>query len=257
MHTAMRTPRSAPLLRLFLASLLFLGLGALTTVCAQDIDEDAPSDEPVAEEPGAGFFAVGTQFTDLAPLNDRLSGAGYPTFASEMVSLGGGGYGVVANRLMLGGEGHGLLTADGSFRGRNVSVGGGYGLFNLGYLFRPASGLRVYPLLGLGAGGLQLDIKNEGTADTFDDVLNDPSRSASVGQASVLVSLGGGLEYQFGTPGEGRTARLGVRAGYMISALSSDWQLGNSSLAGGPDASMQGPFLRLTIGGIDSPDDDD
>lgn len=160
----MRTPRSAPLLRLFLASLLFLGLGALTTVCAQDIDEDAPSDEPVAEEPGAGFFAVGAQFTDLARLNDRLSGAGYPTFASEMVSLGGGGY----------------------------------GLFNLGYLFRPASGLRVYPLLG-----------------------------------------------------------LGVRAGYMISALSSDWQLGNSSLAGGPDASMQGPFLRLTIGGIDSPDDDD
>ncbi|CAM3514340.1 hypothetical protein [Salinibacter ruber] len=252
----MRTSRSSSLLRLFLASLLFLGLGALTTVHAQDTNEDAPGDEPVAEEQGAGFFAVGTQFTDLAPLNDRLGGAGYPTFASEMVSLGGGGYGVVANRLMLGGEGHGLLTADGSFQGRNVSVGGGYGLFNLGYLFRPASGLRVYPLLGLGGGGLQLDIENAGTADDFDDVLDNPNRSASVGQASFLVSLGGGLEYQFGTPGEGRTARLGLRAGYMVSALRSDWQLGDSALAGGPDASMQGPFLRLTIGGISDSDDE-
>ncbi len=86
----MRTSRPLPLLRLFLASLLFVGLGAFATVRAQDTDGGAPSDEPVAEEQGTGFFAVGTQFTDLAPLNDRLSGTGYPTFASEMVSLGGG-----------------------------------------------------------------------------------------------------------------------------------------------------------------------
>ena len=59
-HTTMRTPRSISLLRLFLASLLFLGLGALTTVHAQDASDDAPSDEPVAEEQGAGSFAVGT-----------------------------------------------------------------------------------------------------------------------------------------------------------------------------------------------------
>ena len=253
----MHTPRFSPLLRLFLASLLFMGLGALATVHAQDADEAASDGAPVVEERGTGFFAVGTQLTDLAPLNDRLSGAGYPTFASEMVSLGGGGYGVVANRLMLGGEGHGLLTADGSRRGRSVSVGGGYGLFNLGYLFRPASGLRAYPLIGLGGGGLQLEIESTGTADNFDAVLDDPNRSASVARASLLVNLGGGLEYQFGTPGEGRTARLGLRAGYMISALSSDWQLGDHSLAGGPDASLQGPFLRLTIGGVDVSGDDE
>ena len=189
----------------------------------------------------------------------RPDATAFPTILSG-VQLSSGdaaeGGGRAIRRLMLGGEGHGLLTADGSFQGRNVSVGGGYGLFNLGYLFRPASGLRVYPLLGLGGGGLQLDIENAGTADDFDDVLDNPNRSASVGQASFLVSLGGGLEYQFGTPGEGRTARLGLRAGYMVSALRSDWQLGDSALAGGPDASLQGPFLRLTIGGISDSDDE-
>ncbi len=252
----MQNKRPPSLLRLILASLLFLGLGALATVQAQDADADASADESAVEERGAGFFAVGTQLTDLAPLNNRLRGAGYPTFASEMVSLGGGGYGLVANRLMLGGEGHGLITADGARQGRTVSVGGGYGLFNIGYLFRPASSLRVYPLLGFGGGGLQLDIESAGTADDFEEVLDNPNRSATVGRASLLVSLGAGLEYQFGTPGDGRSARIGLRAGYMISALNSDWQLDGHSLAGGPDASMQGPFLRLTIGGIDNPDDD-
>lgn len=251
----MQNTRSFALLRLMFAGLLVLSLGPLGPVQAQDAD--APTGDPVAEEPGAGFFSVGTQFTDLGPLNDRLSGAGYPTFASEMVSLGGGGYGVVANRLLLGGEGHGLLTADGTRQGRSVSVGGGYGLLNLGYLFQPASRLRVYPLVGLGGGGLQLEIGSAGDADSFDEVLDTPSRSATVRQASLLVSLGGGLEYQFGTPGEGRSARVGVRAGYMISALSSDWQLDDNSLAAGPDASVQGPFIRLTIGGIDDSGEDD
>ena len=253
----MQHTRSSSLLRLLLVSLLFLGLGAFATVHAQDSGGEAHADESATEERGRGFFAVGTQFTNLGPLNDRISGAGYPTFASEMISLGGGGYGVVANRLMLGGEGHGLLTAEGAGRGRTVSVGGGYGQFNLGYLFSPTPNLRVYPLLGLGGGGLQLDIESEGTADNFDDVLSDPNRSATVGRVSLLVSLGGGLEYQFGTPGDGRSARLGLRTGYVISAARSDWQLDDTSLSGGPDASLQGPFVRLIIGGLDLSGDDD
>ena len=209
------------------------------------------------EARGAGFFAIGTQFTDLGPLNNRLADAGYPTFASETVSLGGGGYGVVADRLMLGGEGHGLITADGTFQGRNVSVGGGYGLFNIGYLFRPTPKLRVYPQAGVGGGGLQLEIGSTGDADEFDDILENPNRSATVGQASLLVSLGGGLEYRFGDPAEDGGVLLGLRAGYVISALNSDWQLDEESLGGGPDATLQGPFIRLTIGGVGGDDDED
>jgi hypothetical protein len=250
----MQNPRSSFLFRLVLASLLVLSLGALATVQAQDPDAGTPADESAIEASGTGFFAVGTQFTDLNSLNNRLANAGYPTFASETVSLGGGGYGIVANRLMLGGEGHGLITADGTFQGRGVSVGGGYGLFTLGYLFRPAPNLRVYPQAGIGGGGLQLDIESQGTADTFDDVLDTPNRSATVGRASLLASLGGGMEYQFGPPGEGGV-RLGLRAGYLLSALDSDWQLDEHSLSQGPDATMQGPFFRLIIGGFGGNDE--
>ena len=255
----MQHTRFSSLLRLALASILVLSLGAIATVQAQDHDhgDDDPAAESAMEERGAGFFAIGTQFTDLGPLNSRLTDAGYPTFASEMVSFGGGGYGVVANRLMLGGEGHGLITADGSFQGRNVSVGGGYGLFTLGYLFRPTPKLRVYPQAGLGGGGLRLEIESPGDADEFDDILDNPNRSASIGRASLLVSLGGGLEYQFGDPDTDGGIRLGLRAGYMISDLNSDWQLDENALGGGPDATMQGPFVRLILGGFGSDDDED
>ena len=255
----MQNTRTHPLVRFILASMLLLGVGAFTTAQAQA--PDAPPSSSTTEVDGSGFFAIGTQFTDLGPLNDQLSRAGYPEFTSETVSLGGGGYGVVANRLLLGGEGHALVTGDGTGRGRNVSLTGGYGFFNLGYLFVPTSSLRAYPLLGIDGGGLQLDIESPGDAgnfsDVFSDVLDTPNRSARMGQASFLISLGAGLEYQFGTPDEGGSVQLGERAGYIISALRSDWQLDENSLTGGPDASMRGPFVRLTIGGISFSGDDE
>lgn len=97
---------------------------------------------------------------------------------------------------------------------------------------------------------LRLDVESQGDADEFDDILQNSNRSASIGRASLLVSLGGGLEYRFGDPGEDGGVRLGLRAGYVISALNSDWQLDEASLGGGPDATMQDPFIRLTLGGV-------
>ncbi|MFB6232374.1 MAG: hypothetical protein ABEL04_14590 [Salinibacter sp.] len=244
------------MVRLLLASVLLLGFGALATVQAQDPDEDESEERMAPGNGGAGFFAIGTHVADFGPLNDRLEEVGYPTFATETVTIGGGGYGVVADRLLLGGEGHGLLTSDQGFQGRTVSVGGGYGLFTLGYLFRPESSVRVYPQLGVGAGGIRLEIGSRGEASNFDEVLDNPNRRATLGRASLLVRLGAGLEYQFGQPGEG-LFQLGLQAGYMLSALASDWQFDDTTLSGGPDATMQGPFIQLTIGGSGSESDDE
>jgi hypothetical protein len=105
-------------------------------------------------------------------------------------------------------------------------------------------------LTGLGAGGLLLNIGDD-EASNFGDVLADPNRSAMLSKGSILVSLGAGLEYQFGRP-SGGGVRLGLRGGYLLSVLGSDWQLDQDRLSGGPDAIMQGPFLRLTVGGVGS-----
>jgi len=232
--------RSATLLLLA----LLLSMGANRDAYAQDA---APEDEARAPMK-RGYVSVGVNATDLDPLNDRLSANGYPTFSTEMVSVGAGGYRVVAKNLLLGAELNGLFVPRQAARGRDVFVSGGYGLVSLGYLTRPASNLRLYPQAGIGGGGLLLNIGDDGT-ERFDDVLANPDRSATLSKTSLLVSVGFGLEYQVGTPGD-TGVRLGLRGGYLLSALSSDWGLDQDRVGNGPDATLQGPFLRLTVGGL-------
>jgi hypothetical protein len=231
-------------------ALLLIAVWGLTalgpiSVQAQDGEASAP---PSPEAGGGGFFALGVNATNLSPLNDRLRQAGYPTFPSELVAIGGGGYGVVADRLMIGGEGYGLIAPSRGYQGRDVSVGGGYGLFTLGYRFRPADGVRVYPLVGVGGGGLSLDIGSTG-GEQFGDVLENPNRSATLEKGSVLVSLGAGAAYRFQTGTEHGGVQVGLRAGYLLAPYDTDWVLDENQLSGGPDATFSGPFVRLLVGG--------
>lgn len=242
--------------RLVLGSLIFLALGALAPVNAQDTDSSDRQESRRVRSGGAGFFSIGANFADIGPLNRRLDAAGYPTFSSEMVSVGGGGYGITKSGLMIGGEGHGLVTGDAGFQGRTVSVSAGYGLFTLGYAAYSEHNFRLSPQVGLGGAGLALDIESSG-AENFNDVLENPNRSATVGTASMVVSLGAGAEYHFRRAGEKGGFLIGLRAGYLFSALTSDWKLDESSLGNGPDATISGPFIRLVIGGGGSGDADD
>ena len=227
-----------------------LGLSVLAVPPAQAQDDPSEDDSPAQtqQKGGSGFFGIGVNGLNMGPLNTRLSEAGYPTFPSELLAVGGGGYGVVAGRIMLGGTGYGLVAPSRGYQGREVSVGGGYGLFTMGYRFAPADQLVVYPQVGVGGGGLSLDIGSTGAND-FDDVLTQPNRAASLQKGSVLVSLGAGAEYRLGTPEKPGGFQLGLRAGYILAPYSSGWALGEDRLSGGPDATFSGPYVRLTIGG--------
>lgn len=216
---------------------------------AQAPPDDAASDRPAPHGGGAGFFAIGTNAVGIDALNDRLDAAGYPTFGAAFLSLGGGGYSVVGGRVLLGGEGHGLIRPAQTVGGRDVTVGGGYGLATLGYLAVARSNWRVYPQLGLGAGGFTVDIGSTGEA-AFDDVLDDPNRRAELTRGSLLVSLAANATYTFSGPDEAGGFRIGLQAGYLLAPLSGDWQLDDTALDDAPDTSgFGGPFVRLLIGG--------
>jgi hypothetical protein len=203
---------------------------------------------------GGGYFAIGLNVTTgTEALRDRLSDAGFPALGRTALSIGGGGYGG-AGRIIFGGEGHGLIVPSERGGGREVSIAGGYGLGTVGYLLQPASGLRVYPQLGLGVGGLSLDIQTPTAEDAprrFGDVLENPRRGVEVSRGSLLLSLQAGLEYRFGAsdasgwPG----ALVGLQAGYLFAPFSSDWNYSDVGLEGGPDSTFAGPFLRLIVGG--------
>lgn len=110
---------------------------------------------------GRGYVTVGLGVLDLGSLNDRMGLNGYPAFPDRMLAIGGGGH-AIRDRWLLGGEGRALIgrTKDATRANQNdeLSLTGGAGFFNLGYLIVKRRELHVYPLLGLGAGGIQMKI---------------------------------------------------------------------------------------------------
>lgn len=198
---------------------------------------------------GRGYFQIGAAQLDVDEINAALTAAGYPAFEENFVSLGGAGL-ASRNRLLIGGEGHAVFqssetSADGQFR---TSLGGGYGMFNVGYEVFRSDGLSIYPLLGIGGGGTSLRIGERAVVD-FDDVLAQPRRGVQLTNASLLLGGALGADWLLGV-GTGRGGMvLSLRAGYNYAPLESDWSIDGTDVAGGPESTLSGFYVRLGFGG--------
>ena len=204
---------------------------------------------PKLKSRGAGYFMFGGSFLDIGRLSTALERSGYSGLSGDFFTLGGGGH-VVIGRLVLGGEGHGF-SGKSSANGRyKIALSGGCGFFNLGYVLYSGKGLQVYPLCGLGAGSITLNITDRRTA-SFEDVLNDPGRSARLSTSGFLLNLGLQAEKFIGfgsrSRGEGGLV-IGVRAGYMFAPVKGGWELEKIEIDGGPGTAFAGPYIRLIIG---------
>lgn len=222
---------------------------AVLLLLAVTLPADAQRRRPTFDTPdhgGRGFFMIGAQQLDLDPLNERLTDAGYAEFDDVALTLGGGGF-FRRGRLILGGEGHGVLgssetTTDGELRS---TLSGGYGLLDLGYAVVEGGGLLVYPMIGVGGGGMSLAIEERSTP-TFDDVLEQPRRGVRLNQAQFLLAAGVGVDQLFGGR---RGVNVGLRAGWTFAPLDSEWAFGRNDVAGGPEGGFTGPYIRLSVGG--------
>ncbi len=212
----------------------------------------------LAQDSGVGgpearaYLMVGGVGFDLDGINGALAGRGFDEVSGNMVSVGGGGH-VVLGRWIVGGEGFGLMpresdTPAGDWGAR---VSGGGGLVNLGFTAVRVGGTSIYPLIGVGAGALSLEM-SERTSPTFDQVMANPGRGSSLTQVTMLVQPAIGLDHfvPVGTA-DGFLAGfvVGVRAGYTFAPTTSDWYLDTMRLPGGPKQGMEGAFVRVMIGG--------
>jgi hypothetical protein len=219
------------------------------------------ADAPLPPAAGRGAFQAGWQTLDLGALNRDLRAAGYPAFDEGLFTLGGFGLGT-SGRFLIGGEGHGLVTReettpDGTFRTR---LSGGYGLFTVGYLAARGPRWDLYPLVGVGGGGLSLEIV-ERSSPTFDDVLTEPGRSSRLSTGGVLVDLGLGADLRFADGPGGRDEDddndegvgglfVGLRAGWLWSPGDWQWELDElNDVAGGPGTDLTGFYIRVSLGG--------
>ncbi len=205
-----------------------------------------------SEKGGVGYSMFGRSILDLGDLNSKLENSGYPAMSENFFSVGGGGHAIIHNRWIIGGEGHTLLGEEATHENYMQSITGGYGFFDLGYILFSIKDLRVYPLLGLGGGGMNLKIREDITSISMDNILDNPGRGAELTTAGFLFNLGGGIDYLF-TFGKDDITRggmfLGVRAGYTISAFKGKWMMDGIEISGAPEIGMKGPYIRFLIGG--------
>lgn len=203
--------------------------------------------------PGAAFISIGAAHVATSELDTRLAANGYPTFGQTAKSVGIGGYRILGNRILLGAEINGLNLGEKPHNGRNVWLGGGTGTLGIGYVKDLSCRVRVYPRLGLGAGGLTMVIESPSDTVPFDDVLNNPpstsTREPLLSRDGGVLDLGVGLEFLSG--GSGKGALIGLRAGYLATSFGSknDWQFYERTASNGPRASISGFYARVVLGG--------
>lgn len=200
---------------------------------------------------------MGWQRPDLSTLNQKLSSQGFQGYGQDLFAVGGGFQLGVGN----------LLT---EFQGwLNLSlptVNAAYvtwqyastGLFNLGYLFRPARGIRVYPLVGIGIGALDLQFSQRNPIPDFDSFLKNPGRQGKLSALMLVLHAGLGLDVQWPIF-EDWGFRMGLRGGWLWTPVPGNfWQVGdlfrsedsnsNISIPGGPAVAMTGPYAHLSLG---------
>ena len=197
---------------------------------------------------GVGGFMFGVNAASFEDLKDELTKKGFKELGARNTLFGGGGYGVVEGKFVLGGEGAGF-SQDVSSDTLKATVKGGYGFFDVGYVIYSRGNLMIFPFLGIGGGGVELRIAERGATPTFGEVLEDPGREVVLSTGSILFQVGFGMDYLLPLKEDGGGLLLGLRAGYILAPTKADWRMADRDVLGGPDARLTGPYICLTFGG--------
>ena len=211
------------------------------------------------KESGKWYFQFGAGKLDTKNLTTSLERAGYSVvtrsplnnLADSFISFGLGTHGVI-NGVLIGWELNGLTSrettnAANSYR---VSVGGGYGFVDVGYMAYSMEGLDIYPVIGIGGGGLRLNVVSRRTL-SFQQVMDTPEQAVQLNTGGFLLNPSLGVDYMLSLSGDDKRESgvvFGLRIGYVLAPLKGAWKMDGLDVSGGPQASPAGPYARLTVG---------
>jgi len=229
-----------------------LGLFILANVFTESFSYGQEKKQPIKENGGMGYSMFGSTFLNVSDLNTKLENSGYSTFSDNFFSAGGGGHAIINNKWIVGGEGHTLLSDSETSGNYSNSLIASYGFFDLGYIVFSIGDLRIYPIIGLGAGEMKFKISRKLTSLSFDDILDTPERNSEISKSGFLLNLSLGTDYLINfskNENERGGMLLGVRAGYCLSPSKGHWEMGDVEISGAPDLGFSGPYIRFMIGG--------
>lgn len=200
--------------------------------------------------------AVGATTLKVETLNVFLTRAQFAGLSNDGVSYGGTGYFAVG-RALLGGEvTHSVFGEEGLDNGRSDDLGTTQVMATIGYAVGSTRNLNVYPMLGAGVGRFELGLRDRaggaGTptpSPTFAELAADPGTARTVSGSHLLFSAGAGADLLVMRRGDGGSGVvLGIRAGVLVAPNRTTWSTQGGPVIAGPDASAEGPFLRVLVG---------
>ncbi len=202
---------------------------------------------------GGGYFSLGENWVSLSNLNTILARACYSKLRSNGLAFGGGGF-AVKRRWLWGGMGAGFNNGSTTANGNKVAFGGGYGLFDLGYMILNTPKMALYPMIGIGGGGLTLKITRQSGPKELSDLLKNPEGEVQITSGDFLLNVGFGFHFLLAKKekrGKGTGGLLvGARAGYLVSLIHGNWRMEQGDVPGAPKSPFTGPYVYITIGGM-------
>ncbi|MFZ6052194.1 hypothetical protein [Halocola ammonii] len=206
----------------------------------------------VALRGGGGGFSIGYANMDVSAFEEFIQGEA-KRFTNDQLLFGGGGRSFIGN-FIIGGSGQGLIGDTHTDDSLKMSLAGGMGTLDIGYLVYNREQLKIYPMLGLGGGGYEVQItQNENIS--ADEVRQDPGREITVGTGGFLADISLNMnvlpiieQSEDGSSYGGFS--IGLSAGYTYGVRFSEWGFAGGDISGGPDFNMDMFYVKVTIGGM-------
>ena len=217
-----------------------------------------------AQGPGLGdgrpfhalVFTTGATTMAVDALNSVLTGQRFAGLSNDGI-----GYGVSAHvsfgRALIGADlSRTTFGEEGSSSGRTDDLNATQYLATASYAFLSTGRLSIYPTLGVGAGHVDVTLRERNAAPaaaanepTFQGIVASPGTESVLSGNHLLYSVGGGADYLVTRRASDNVGVVfGLRAGMLVAPNRTTWTSGGHAVTAGPDASAGGPFLRVVVG---------
>ena len=203
---------------------------------------------------GGGGFTIGYGNADVSAFKSFVPET-MGKFKNDFLVIGGTGHAII-NKFVIGGSGFAIATDPIKTDSISASLGGGIGTFDIGYLFFNKDKIKIYSVLGIGGGGLGLQIaKNKNISAS--KVASDPGQEINinhggfVADVSVHMNIIPAPAYDEKKESYGGFM-FGLKIGYTYSLPSNDWTFSGGDITGGPNFGLSMLYAKLIIGGFGS-----
>lgn len=200
---------------------------------------------------GSGSFNIG--FANLSNSDfQQFLPRDFDQISDRYLLIGGEGYALKGN-FLFGGSGQAIIGQDEHSGSQKAGISGGMGFINVGYAVINQDKIKLFPMLGIGGGSMELRISEDEDV-SLNEIIEDPAQEITLEVGNFMLDFSVGLDYipsiQMAKNGkEGGGFKTGLRVGYMLGFNNDNWTYGGGDVKSAPDFGLNSFYVKLVIGG--------